>query len=655
MYVKSISAPNLSSFVDDVLTEIQSNQTDKLLTKLHKIAWGKKVVSGLTLFEELVSSNNHILVCNAMNFINEVHIIENALLISKEPILSTLKKHLFQTFLNHYIQNDDIDTLEKIMDKKDYSLVFSYALKNKSERIASFLCNLIPVDTIFQEMTQDEFEFLIHIYPLIINKKDRFGNTILHFTVSHNMIQATRFLLDKNMNPNQKNAWNITPLNEAIRLELHEVASILRDHGAFLFSENDSKQSIIGSRSDFFNILKFFMDVVPQFFPNIKGALFFHSVQCNQNLYCCSLKYYQKAYNDFVERMNPFIFESSFFCLKNINPISDPIFKPFLHEYNLKNISSFPVYAGITFLGVLVLFSDNDITTYIDRYFFTKLFERNFVKLFHDYPQAISTFKKWDEFRSYEKDIYSRLQTFESKQFIKPLIEVCQLYEFISNQQLQFIIDDFKKTHIPVGKARDTLDFLSIVDTSIILPHESFLLKKFTTWLDLQIEFPFNYTPKPKSPLTSFDLYEIIGNHHPNRPTVDLINKISVNNWKENLIQILLNISNFFPESCSQLRKSVVIGQESFSHYRLFIPPHEINRAIEIIMTKIRNFSTVKAIFIIYKSLLEYIHPFVDANGRIVRTCMTLILRHHGINTCLTTDHKILKWDSYLKLINSSH
>lgn len=651
IHSKSLSEPNLSS----VVYEIRSQQTEQLQTRLHKIAWGKKATSGWTLFEELVTTKNKKLISQVMHHINEVHIIENALVMCDSDIQTLLKKHLVRFFMDHYLLRDDVDVFQKIIDPKDCSRVFHYALDSKAEKIVQYLCTIVSIDVIFQEMSQERLEFLLTVYPDIIDQNDRFGNTILHYTVLHNMLDMTHSLLERyRIDPNQKNVWNMTPLNEAIRLGFHQVAAVLRDYGAFLLSVNDSQQSIIGSRSEFFQILQFFMSVVPSFFPNVRGALFYHSVPHNQNLYCCSLKYSQDSILDLVERLSAFIFESSFFCMKDLQEIQNPIFKPFLLESKLHHMSAFPVFAGISFLGTLLLVSDVEIRTHIDKSFFSKLFDRNFVRLFSDYPSLTNVFQEWPEFCKYQNHLHNILQSStDSHVFFKPLIEACQIFPYLQDRKsFENILDDYKKTHIPVHKARTVVEHLSMLNLPQCEPHESLMFQLFRRHLQTPIRPLPQWPVRAPLPLTSFDLYEIIGNHHAHPRCLAHLNRLQFANWKEELVVFLHDISNFFPESGQRFRTMAVLGEESTSTYRLFLPPHEIDMAIQFLLNTIKDMSVPEAVFRVYKALLEHIHPFPDGNGRIIRICMSLILRHYGLYTYFTTDHKILTLEKYCSITN---
>jgi Fic family protein len=97
-----------------------------------------------------------------------------------------------------------------------------------------------------------------------------------------------------------------------------------------------------------------------------------------------------------------------------------------------------------------------------------------------------------------------------------------------------------------------------------------------------------------------------------------------------------------------------VIGEESISSYRLFLPPHEIDMGIRLLLSTIRDMPNPQAVFLVYKAFLEHIHPFPDANGRIVRICMSLILKHYGFSAYFTTEHKILTLEKYCSIIDAT-
>jgi Fic family protein len=76
-------------------------------------------------------------------------------------------------------------------------------------------------------------------------------------------------------------------------------------------------------------------------------------------------------------------------------------------------------------------------------------------------------------------------------------------------------------------------------------------------------------------------------------------------------------------------RTSAVIGLDRFD-YRLFLPHQEIPQAMDAIFSTCVG-KNMASLYKIYVQIVEWIHPFMDGNGRSARLFLTLYLRAHGI------------------------
>jgi ankyrin repeat protein len=149
------------------------------------------------------------------------------------------------------------------------SIIFQKAVQKDAKKVITFLYNLgltVPdcmfykqrklqknIYNFLNELTCNDIKYLQKKYKKIFYLQDSYQNTLLHYAVLDNNIEFVDCLLSNDFeNVNQKNLWFLTPLHEAVRMEFHDMANLLRNYGAFLQTFRDSDQSVIGKRQEYF-------------------------------------------------------------------------------------------------------------------------------------------------------------------------------------------------------------------------------------------------------------------------------------------------------------------------------------------------------------------------------------------------------------------
>lgn len=84
------------------------------------------------------------------------------------------------------------------------------------------------------------FKFLIEEKVIIPENSFSYsGGTYLHTTASYGWFEATKFLLERGLDPNAKNTKNRTPLHQAAWSGTGQMAHLLLKHGAQVDAEDD--------------------------------------------------------------------------------------------------------------------------------------------------------------------------------------------------------------------------------------------------------------------------------------------------------------------------------------------------------------------------------------------------------------------------------
>jgi len=656
-----------TKYIEEYITNQNFKMVDFIINTYHnQIQWD------LNLFQKLLTQNY---LFNIKKTIKNVptHILEKLLIKKKTIVLqfSEYKEILLNELLDRLktecIQNDDPLIFLKIiqLDHKTVDCpVFRKIIQDKQlPNLLSFYDNLSCDNNFFldneiyeliKNISLESLDVYFDKHNSLLNLRDRYKNNLLHYSVIDNNYTLVEYFLKRKININDKNVWFLTPLNEAVRLGYHNIANLLRENGAFLQNISDSKQSIIGIRQDFFNKLEFIVSSVVEIFNTDFVFQLFHSVLDNTHLYNCSLAYYAPTMTDFYETSMHFVFDknnSIFFketinIIYNCNTISQQQFfmSPLCKDYNIHSLITFPFIIGKTFLGYFFIWAKEYISNDSIQKF------SSFINYFmeSDYTKCILLFPHlYDKIFSFEKCLtfyiqnMKNLESQHSRKFSNALNHIVPLMDF---SHFQFydcsVLNTLYNCHIPFTKIsskclQDLSTIVSLHPSDITIPSHLFIQMTEIQYNEDNLHLEPIWDKHHGLVLTSLDLYEIIGSHH------DISYKSRLNDINE-----LILSSNTHPESIFQkcvkiisesdeinYRNVPVLGLEIMDHYLIFLPHYEIENGIRHIFdTFSENYiPTISDIYLACVKLLEWVHPFIDGNGRTVRLFITIYLRSHGI------------------------
>lgn len=161
--------------------------------------------------------------------------------------------------------------------------------------------------------------------------------------------------------------------------------------------------------------------------------------------------------------------------------------------------------------------------------------------------------------------------------------------------------------------------------------------------------------------LSHRDLYDIIGGSH--QYSRGLQNNLSSYTnlavdfpwWEKEFMERLNNEVS----STGSFRVTAAIGVVSPYNYRTFFHPHELMKGWDVLAGRVRSLieegKAATGCFLLYKSLVEYLHPFEDGNGRICRITTTILLRRAGWHrVTMNSDLKVLSLSDYFNVFKKS-
>lgn len=162
--------------------------------------------------------------------------------------------------------------------------------------------------------------------------------------------------------------------------------------------------------------------------------------------------------------------------------------------------------------------------------------------------------------------------------------------------------------------------------------------------------------PKPWA-FSHRDVFDLIGKHKYDHTLPDLLTSLADPSqpfpWYEPAFAE--SLANKLAGS-GAMRQAAVLGVVTHYLYRTFLPHQELVKAWSHLRrtceTVHANGRPATATFLLYKSILEFLHPFHDGNGRFARTVASILLRRAGFTRLLiNSDNKILSPDEFFKLL----
>lgn len=487
----------------------------------------------------------------------------------------------------------------------------------------------------------------IPIKPDIFKLQDRFGNTLLHYAVMEKDFDCVDFLIQNTKHLiHSKNIWNLTPLNEAVRMGFQSIANLLRDGGASLYTNFDVQQSIIGNRKEYFSLLEILMTILKHL-GNTQLVQLFHSVPHNSNLYSCSIASFSNPLKDFYEssshlvfdRKNKTFFRKEIHVLEHCHQQSQENFflAPLCLDHQVRFFASYPFYNGPTFLGYFVIWSQKDL---LDSHlvsifsFIQEFMDKKFGRALEYFPSWWETISSQDLCAEILRQNIKNLQHLESRVFLPSLVDLSPIMELLVKEQWvsKSVLKTLFETHQPYHKKSilgyDLLRrFFGTPLTSSYVSHVSHVSHIYQQTMAIVSPPEIKKTIHGKPVLmTSLELFELIGQHS-TKPPLGKVNKL------------LVEASDLAPrqlfDQCVQLvseqtyRTLAVIGLDRFE-YRLFLPHQEISKAMDAIFSTCTG-NDIASLYKIYVQIVEWIHPLLDGNGRSTRLFLTIALRAHGI------------------------
>lgn len=565
--------------------------------------------------------------------------------------------------------------------------------------LASVICNLDIINFFHVNQAVDETLRLAVKYSLKdklrsicsanqnIDIKDTYHNTPLHYAVVDNNLLMVNFLIEEcKANVNTKNIYGMTPLGEATTRGYEDIATILRDKKAFLNNSCDADQVILQERRNYFQSLEILCKCLNQLIGS-DLCQFYHTSYNSNLLYLCSIHdYVSQPLKELHNQLKSIVYEKDYgpiqyaITSKKCKIISqchrksqsELFISPYLNNYNVVNLTCVPFYHNIQLLGVFFCYSTQDVVLTPENH-------RQILSIIQAVSEldVVTIFRLLGTREGSIKEILSkpiimaRLNSMikkcyeiDSYLFHQSILDIIEILHHTSRNNLSeeiyeemiYLVSFYAKATLPQYPSIQVYSSTTALLKELKIPTDYYLRRTSPVLVKLRelaqlfsVSISCNKIKQPK-PLTRFDLFEIIGDHSYNHEILDFLNSTILGGDDIMNIDFIKQLNGKLGND-DQLRNKTVTGVNG-NTFRCFMPYEEIQEAYEY-LKNICNTNDVKSAYIFCRCMLEYIHPFVDGNGRTFRLVFNIYLRRSGSNKIMDSGKKFLVASDYNGILHS--
>ncbi|GAB5036658.1 ankyrin domain protein [Nannochloropsis oceanica] len=154
------------------------------------------------------------------------------------------------------------------------------------------------------------------------------------------------------------------------------------------------------------------------------------------------------------------------------------------------------------------------------------------------------------------------------------------------------------------------------------------------------------------------DVFDLIGKHKYDHTLPDLLSSLAAPQggafpWYDRAYAECLATKL---AGSGAMRQGAALGVVTHYLYRTFLHPHELPKAWAQLHRSVDHLwaegRPATAIFVLYKSVLEFLHPFHDGNGRFSRVVASVLLRRAGFPRALIhSENKILSLKEFFEIV----
>lgn len=543
----------------------------------------------------------------------------------------------------------------------------------KSVSVSKF--ELFSIRTIIEDNNLDLLQQLLIQGEISLQYKDIYKNSLLHIAVSYHQYSICKYLIEEGIELNTTNIYHMTPLEQSIHMKFSRISELLRKNGAYYKNKLDSEQIIYGERDLYFKKLKLCFDNVSHFFSNSLQINFFHNTFQSHYFFPCSL-FITKS-NEFQHYISNFILSKELNLFKEENHLIETkenqnefLFLPYCSLYNIKQLILIPIEVHTILIGYFFIWNekiDIDIPIQSYKHMLKNIILGNYFPVLEysllNYNFNIKCSLIQDYLNEKMNQIKQTTLNYENHVSIMKFIENCisfwkEIKEDIYFKEFIFLVQYYKEILIPTHQCFKLHQFnQSLYERMVecrLIKDEPLRYPSYSYQYLIKFQLPNNTiknSSKEENELSIFDYFNIIGNELKQKEVGELnilYQSFSIDTFS---FQIYLDIKEILFQN-RDIRETNVFGKKNNYEHTFFMFPKEINESIEFIFKKVNDYSSIYIkIYYLYICITQYIHPFLDGNGRISRLVFNFYLKKLGHTFLLHKKNKMIQWEEYKKSI----
>lgn len=541
----------------------------------------------------------------------------------------------------------------------------------KSFSVSNF--QLFSIEKIIKDGDLNLLQHLLIQNEVSLQYQDIYKNSLLHIAISYNQYNICKYLLEEGIHTNHVNIWHMTPLEQSIHMKRTKISNLLRQYKAFYKNKFDSEQIIFGERQLFFEKLQIIIENLVFFFPSAVQVNFFHHSYNSEYLFCCSKHYtknasFQRYISNFILSLSMKMFAKKEFIVHDIPNHDDFMFLPYCKLFGIEHLVILPLKVNHILIGYFFLWNQRievikeRYETIIEKIMLGQYFELlQFSLVIYRYNIKQDFVKKFVV--SSLSKVQQRILNYEEHVSIMKFIEHMSSYwndlrEDKLFQQLVFIVAYYERVFIPSHACFKLYQFNHSLYTRLqqenMLPViQNFESNPFRLMKELkfdEIQFEGN---KGSFDLSPFDVFNILGKEV-TKDQYERLQKLYTSfDPQEYSFQVYYDIQNILFER-KKIRDKNVLGIKNDCEHTFFVCHEEVQKAIDFVFTKIQEMNQpLTKIYYLFHTICQYIHPFVDGNGRTCRMVLNFYLKKLGHADIISRQEKMIGFEDFQKKFNT--
>ena len=536
----------------------------------------------------------------------------------------------------------------------------------KSVSVSNF--ELLSIQNIIKEGNLDLLQQLLIQGELLLTFEDVYKNSLLHIAISYNQYSICKYVIEEGININHVNIWHMTPLEQSIHMKFDKISELLRKHNAYYKNQLDSQQIIFGERDLFFENITIIIDNLKLFFASCIQINFFHNNYQSDYLFCCS-KYFSTN-NSFKNHVSNLILSLDMefltkheFIIKTMNNSNEFLFLPYCKLFQIEQLIILPLKLNHILIGYFFVWNSK-IEIYKKQYenLVCKIMLGEYFEILQFSLESYFYNKKNSIIKKYLnqsiKKIQQRFLNYETHVIIMKFLENIMIYwndlkTDVEFQNMVLMIAYYQKTMIPTHSCYKLLEFNTslynrlcennIIDKNMIMNFESYPFQELQHVGFDDIEFQI----RNETNMSLFDYFNIIGKDVTKRQYEKLEYLYRSFDYTMFSFQIYYEIQKILFNR-QDIRYSNVLGIKNKYEHTFFVCHEEVERGIEFVFEQAKKIkSPFTKIYYLFYTISQFIHPFIDGNGRTCRLVLNFYLKKFGCIHCISKKDKMISFHEY--------